>query len=70
MQYDLPEGIKDKLLYLKPKVEELSRLNHYIAINNRQMQETLLTALKRNNSNSGCMVTMLILVGIALLNLL
>ena len=70
MQYDLPEGIRDKLLYLKPKVEELSRLNHYIAINNRQMQETLLTALKRNNSNSGCMVTMLILVGIALLNLL
>ena len=37
MQYDLPEGIRDKLLYLKPKVEELSRLNHYIAINNRQM---------------------------------
>lgn len=70
MQYDLPEGVRDKLLYLKPKVEELSRLNHYIAINNRQMQETLLTALKRNNSNSGCMVTMLILVGIALLNLL
>ena len=67
---DLPEGIRDKLLYLKPKVEELSRLNHYIAINNRQMQEMLLTALKRNNSNSGCMVTMLILVGIALLNLL
>lgn len=29
MQYDLPEGIRDKLLYLKPKVEELSRLNHY-----------------------------------------
>ena len=63
-------ALREKLREVKPKVEELSRLNHYIAINNRQMQETLLTALKRNNSNSGCMVTMLILVGIALLNLL
>ena len=44
--------------------------DNYIAINNRQMQETLSTALKKNNSNSGCMVTMLILVGIALWNLL
>lgn len=70
MQYDLPEGISNKLLYLKPKVEELAKLNHYIAINNRQMQETLLTALKKNNSNSGCMMTMLIVVGLALWTLL
>ncbi len=70
MQYDLPEGISNKLLYLKPKVEELAKLNHYIAINNRQMQETLLTALKKNNSNSGCMITMLIVVGLALWTLL
>lgn len=62
LHYELPENIHIQLVALKPKVEELAMLNRNIANGNRRMQEILSTA-RNNDSKSGCMVTLLFLIG-------
>lgn len=62
LHYELPENIHIQLVALRPKVEELAMLNRNIANGNRRMQEILSTA-RNNDSKSGCMVTLLLLIG-------
>lgn len=62
LHYELPENIHIQLVALRPKVEEVARLNRNIANGNRRMQEILSTA-RNNDSKSGCMVTLLFLIG-------
>lgn len=62
LHYELPENIHIQLVALRPKVEEVAMLNRNIANGNRRMQEILSTA-RNNDSKSGCMVTLLFLIG-------